>query len=82
MKCVVYLVFDLRGKALGDMLRGDIVLKVLDVSDRGYSMSSSDKGAPGFAQELAAGIKDNGALSKLIFGWNSAVRSTAGCQSE
>jgi hypothetical protein len=59
------------GKALADMLKGNTVLKVLDVSDSGYSMSSSAKDAPGFAQELAAGIKDNGALSLLDLTDNS-----------
>jgi hypothetical protein len=53
------------GKALGDMLRDNTVLKVLDVSGSGYGMFRSDKDAPGFAQELAIGIKDNGAMTSL-----------------
>jgi Leucine-rich repeat (LRR) protein len=55
------------GKALGDMLRDNTVLKVLDVSGGGYGMSHWDKDAPGFAQELAIGIKDNGAMSTFTF---------------
>jgi hypothetical protein len=53
------------GKALAQALAGNSVLTELDVScQAGYI---GDDG-PGFAQELAVGIKDNGALSKLIFG--------------
>jgi Ran GTPase-activating protein (RanGAP) involved in mRNA processing and transport len=53
------------GKALGDMLKCNTVLKVLDVSDCVFGMRDCDKEAPGFAQELAAGIKDNGAMTSL-----------------
>jgi hypothetical protein len=53
------------GKALGDMLRDNTVLKVLDISSSGYGMSRSDKDAPGFSQELAIGIKDNRAMTSL-----------------
>jgi Ran GTPase-activating protein (RanGAP) involved in mRNA processing and transport len=50
------------GKVLGEMLKVNSVLKELDLSDnRPYS-----RGDPvGFAQELAAGIKQNEALSVL-----------------
>jgi hypothetical protein len=52
------------GKALGEMLKGNSVLKELDLSEN--IVSSYDGGdAAGFAQELADGIKDNGAMAVL-----------------
>jgi hypothetical protein len=52
------------GKALGEMLKVNSVLKELDLS--GNEVFSWDGGdAPGFAQELALGIKDNRALTSL-----------------
>jgi Ran GTPase-activating protein (RanGAP) involved in mRNA processing and transport len=52
------------GKVLGEMLKENSVLKELDLSDNRY-YSSGWKTDPEFAEELAAGIKDNGALTKL-----------------
>jgi hypothetical protein len=47
------------GKVLGEMLKVNSVLKELDLSD-------NHGGDPvGFAQELALGIKDNGAMTRL-----------------
>jgi hypothetical protein len=50
------------GKVLGEMLKENYVLKELDLSNNKY-FSDGWKTDPEFAQELAAGIKDNGALS-------------------
>jgi hypothetical protein len=55
------------GTALGNMLKSNTVLTKLDVSDNGYD---SDDDGPGFAQELAIGIKDNGALFSVDVGKN------------
>jgi Ran GTPase-activating protein (RanGAP) involved in mRNA processing and transport len=52
------------GKVLGKMLKENSVLKALDLSD-----NYAGDGA-GFAQELAVGIKDNGALTKLDISGN------------
>jgi hypothetical protein len=52
------------GKVLGEMLKVNSLLKELDLSDN-YVFPSNGGDAPGFAQELALGIKDNGALTKL-----------------
>jgi hypothetical protein len=52
------------GKVLGEMLKENSVLKELDLSDNMY-YKGVWKTDPEFAEELAAGIKDNGALSKL-----------------
>jgi hypothetical protein len=53
------------GKVLGAMLKGNTILKELDVSSSGEGMLPSNKDGSGFAKELAVGIKDNGALSQL-----------------
>jgi hypothetical protein len=54
------------GKALAAALAGNSVLTELDVSSNNWFINDGDKGdGAGFAQELAAGIKDNGALSFL-----------------
>jgi hypothetical protein len=63
------------GKVLGEMLKANTVLKELDLSDN--HVESHDGGdGPGFAQELALGIKDNGALSSFTFGDKQAVTMT------
>jgi hypothetical protein len=50
------------GKALAGALAGNSVLTELDASNQaGYTWDDG----PGFAQELAVGIKDNGALTSL-----------------
>jgi hypothetical protein len=41
-------------------------------------MGRSDKDAPGFAQELAAGIKDNGALNSLNLSHNGLLNKESG----
>ena len=46
------------GKALSEMLAGNTVLKELDVSSNSYYKCDG----AGFAQELAVGLGDNGAL--------------------
>jgi hypothetical protein len=46
------------------MLKANAVLKELDLSDN-HAESYDGGDGPGFAQELALGIKDNGALSLL-----------------
>ena len=57
------------GTALGNMLKFNTVLTRLDVSDNGYDSDEDD--GPGFAQELAIGIKDNEALSSLNLASNN-----------
>jgi Ran GTPase-activating protein (RanGAP) involved in mRNA processing and transport len=54
------------GKALAAALAANSVLTELDVSSNSWNDHEGDKGdGVGFAQELAAGIKDNGALLVL-----------------
>jgi Ran GTPase-activating protein (RanGAP) involved in mRNA processing and transport len=54
------------GKALAAALAGNSVLKELDLSNNSFYNSRDDQSdGPGFAQELAIGIKDNGAMSIL-----------------
>jgi hypothetical protein len=48
---------------LGEMLMANSMLKELDLSNNFVFTSGGD--APGFAQELAVGIKDNGAMTSL-----------------
>jgi hypothetical protein len=52
------------GKALGEMLKVNSVLKELDLSGNTISIYEGGDG-PGFAQELALGIKDNGGISSI-----------------
>ena len=75
------------GKVLGDMLKANSVLKELDVSGSGEGMHGSQKDAPGFAKELAAGLSTNGALASLDLSQNSVPESEAeqiktACQSK
>jgi Ran GTPase-activating protein (RanGAP) involved in mRNA processing and transport len=54
------------GKFLSEMLAVNTVLKVLDVSsNQSPANDFSARDGPGFAQELAVGLSDNGALSLL-----------------
>jgi hypothetical protein len=53
------------GEILGKMLKTNSVLKDLNVSQSGWGLFSSEADGPGFAQKLAVGIKDNGALKSL-----------------
>jgi hypothetical protein len=52
------------GKVIGDMLKSNSTLKELDLSSN-YDYHAGATDGPGFAQELALGIKDNGALKKI-----------------
>jgi Ran GTPase-activating protein (RanGAP) involved in mRNA processing and transport len=57
------------GRILSDMVATNTVLKELDLSSNnwqdGYGRLQGD--GPGFARELAVGIRDNGALSTFTF---------------
>jgi hypothetical protein len=53
------------GKVLAEMLKHNSVLQELDVSDNYTSTPSSITDGPGFAQELAVGLSDNGVLTAL-----------------
>jgi Ran GTPase-activating protein (RanGAP) involved in mRNA processing and transport len=57
------------GKALADALAGNTILTELDLSHNQDKYSELD--GAGFAQELAVGIKDNGALSVLNLASNN-----------
>jgi hypothetical protein len=59
------------GQALAEALKDNSVLTVLDVSNN-YSVTNNDsQDGAGFAQELAVGIKDNGAMTSLNLALNS-----------
>jgi hypothetical protein len=58
------------------MLAANTVLKDLDVSGNHYGTAWGADG-PGFAQMLAAGIKDNGALTKLDISNNNIEQGQA-----
>jgi hypothetical protein len=51
------------GRALGNMLKANTILKELDISDSGNGMHSSQKDGPGFATAISEGLASNGALS-------------------
>jgi Ran GTPase-activating protein (RanGAP) involved in mRNA processing and transport len=53
------------GRALADALKANSILTELDVSSNYDQYNTSSQDGPGFAQELAVGIRDNGALIKL-----------------
>ena len=59
------------GKALATMLAGNTTLKELDVSDN-QGLGAYD--GPGFAQELANGVKNNGAMTSLNISSNNLGR--------
>ena len=72
------------GRVLAQMLEANSVLKELDVSDNvlrhsydGDRKTFDGADGPGFAQELANGIKNNGALETITFGDEQAVTMTA-----
>ena len=51
------------GKALAEALKANLTLKELDVSGNTWEEWGETKGdGPGFAQELADGVKNNGAM--------------------
>jgi Leucine-rich repeat (LRR) protein len=63
------------GKALAHALASNSVLKELDVSSNDWDEGFGDNGdGPGFAQELADGVKNNGALTSLNISNNSLAR--------
>ena len=62
------------GKALAEALKHNSVLTALDVSN---NTPYTNNDGPGFAQELAIGIKDNGALTKLNISYNSIEQGEA-----
>ena len=64
------------GKALGDMLKANSVLKELDVSSN-YDYSAGSTDGAGFASGIADGVSTNGALTTIIFGDKQAVTMTA-----
>jgi Ran GTPase-activating protein (RanGAP) involved in mRNA processing and transport len=70
------------GKVLSDMLATNTVLKVLDLSSNNwkkYGTSGDLMGdGPGFAKELAVGINDNGAMTKLDMSNNYFNGAAAG----
>jgi Ran GTPase-activating protein (RanGAP) involved in mRNA processing and transport len=54
------------GKALAQALAGNTTLRELDVSDnQSPAGNGSARDGPGFAEELAVGIRDNGAMTSL-----------------
>jgi hypothetical protein len=55
------------GKILADALKGNSILTELDISSNYCHYNSSSKDRPGFAQELAVGIRDSGAMSSFTF---------------
>jgi Ran GTPase-activating protein (RanGAP) involved in mRNA processing and transport len=59
------------GTVLGEMLKGNTILKELDVSSSGEGMLSYKRDGSGFAEELAVAIKDMRALSKLAINNNN-----------
>jgi hypothetical protein len=65
------------GKVIGDMLKGNSTLKELGLSSN-YDYDAGATDGPGFAQELADGIKDNGALSKFVFGGDTYRNASTG----
>jgi hypothetical protein len=56
------------GKILSDMVAANTVLKELDLSSNNWTNDYGETQGygPGFAQELAVGIRDNGAISTVI----------------
>jgi hypothetical protein len=62
------------GEILVKMLKTNSVLKDLNVSQIGWGLSISEEDGPGFAQKLAVGIKDNGALTSLDISDNKLAR--------
>jgi hypothetical protein len=57
------------GKALAQALAGNSILTELDVSYQATGYTRDD--GPGFAQELAVGIKDNGTMTSLNLASNN-----------
>jgi hypothetical protein len=53
------------GRALGNMLKANTILKELDVSDSGNGMLSHQKDAPGFVTAISEGLAGNRAMTSL-----------------
>jgi hypothetical protein len=66
------------GNALAHALAGNTTLRELDVSCNQSLVDYSARDGPGFAEKLAVGIRDNGALSKLIMRENDIHGAEAG----
>jgi hypothetical protein len=68
------------GRALAMALATNSVLKELDVSNNldGFNAAYTQTDGAAFAQELAVGIRDNGALSKLDLSVNRIPATEAG----
>jgi hypothetical protein len=61
------------GKALGDAIAGNTVLKELDISGDEYYKCDVE-----FVKAFAVGLHDNGALTKLVLEDNKLATSEAG----
>jgi hypothetical protein len=59
------------GEALGDMLKGNVVLKELDVSSNGRRKGSAN--GVSFAVGISQGLSDNKALTSLDISNNSNI---------
>jgi Leucine-rich repeat (LRR) protein len=71
------------GKALATALAGNSTLQELDISSNNWNEYTDLSGdwmgdGPGFGQELAVGIKDNEAISKVTFGGDGQVKNEVG----
>jgi hypothetical protein len=53
------------GTALADALKGNSILTELDISSNYDGHDSRSQDGPGFAHELAVGIRDSGAMTSL-----------------
>jgi hypothetical protein len=53
------------GKALGDAIAANIVLKELDISGGEYDSQTFSKSDVAFVQTFSVGLRDNGALTSL-----------------
>ena len=62
------------GRALAEVLKTSSVLKELDVSSNHNQYVDGAKDGPGFAEELAAGLSANGALTSLNISNNKLTR--------
>jgi hypothetical protein len=59
------------GRALGNMLKANAILKELDVSDSGNGMYDHQKNGPGFAIAISEGLAGNGAILQFTFSGDS-----------
>jgi hypothetical protein len=61
------------GRALGNMLKANTILKELDVSDSGNGMLDSQKDGIGFATAISEGLAGNRALLHFDISNNGAT---------